>query len=299
MLFNARWLGTNRQSPHISVTTKREISSDMQSEQRREEYSKDPSKKITTLLRSPRAVFLRNRALSLLGTVIAEKAYTYAHQDLASQYGARMDMADFLPTKESYFRRIGEVTLRETAVRAWLVTFFLFYSFSIYSSMHDILAILFVGMGFDNPEDWPPLFGDVRDATSLRNFWGRFWHRLVYRSYTSYGIWITKNVFRLPKSSIIGKLFINCFVFTMSGAIHAIAMLQLGYSCGAWEELRFYVFNFIGILLEMATMAVFSKITRGYNLNSTVSKTIGYSWVFLFLFAVLPKSQFPKVYCEP
>jgi hypothetical protein len=49
----------------------------------------------------------------------------------------------------------------------------------------------------------------------------------------------------------------------------------------------------------MAVMAAWNKITNGYKLNSTVSNTIGYTWVFMFLFTVLPKSQFPKVFCAP
>lgn len=299
MLFNARWLGTSRQAPDVKGAPKRDPISDIESEQRLEEYAADPSKKFRNMLRSPRAVFIRDRVISLIVTLIAEKIFSYSYLDLAPKYGIEMDLMDFLPTKESYFRRITEVTLRETIVRTWIVAFFLFYSICLYNTIHDGLAIIFVGTKFDDPEDWPALFGDIRDATSIRNFWGKFWHRLVYRSYTSYGIWITKNIFRLPKSSFIGKLFINLFVFTMSGGVHALTIRQLGYTCGDWQEIRFYVLNFFGILMEMAAMAAWNKITKGYRLNSTVSKTIGYTWVFMFLFTVLPKSQYPKVFCAP
>ena len=285
MLFNARWLGTHRQAPYINVAVKRE--------------PRDSSKVWGTGLRSPRAIFLRNRLLSLASTLIFEKIQSYVYLDLAPRYGLQIGITDFLPTKESYFRRLGEVTLRETAVRVWLVTFFLFYSVCLYTTIHDALAFVFVASGFDNPEDWPPLFGDIRDATSIRNFWGKFWHRLVYRSYTSYGIWISKNILHLPKSSLIGKLFINFFVFTMSGCVHVLAIRQLGYTCGAWEEITFYIYNFLGILVEMAAITAFSRITRGYKLNSTVSKMLGYTWVFIFLFTVVPKNEFPKVFCEP
>lgn len=299
MLFNARWLGTSRQAPGVQTTPKREIASDMDNEQRREEYAADPSKKFRTMFRSPRAVFLRDRVISIVVTLIAEKAFSYSYLVLAPKHGLQMEMMDFLPTKETYWRRLSEVTLRDTVIRTWLVTFFVFYSVCLYNTIHDALAIIFVATKFDEPEDWPFLFGDLRDATSIRNYWGKFWHSLVYRSYTSYGIWITKNVMHLPKSSLFGKIFINFFVFAMSGSVHALAIMQLGYTCGAWQELRFYLFNFMAILVEMAMMAAWSKITRGYKLNSTVSTTIGYCWVFLFFFTTLPKSQFPKAFCAP
>ena len=37
---------------------------------------------------------------------------------------------------------------------------------------HRFLSLLLVGTGLNRPEDWPPLFGSVWDAYTLRNFWG-------------------------------------------------------------------------------------------------------------------------------
>jgi hypothetical protein len=299
MLFNARWLGTNRQAPDIKGPSKAVADSDKTSEQRQEEYSRDPSKKFRTMFRSPRAIFLRNRIISFAATLAIERIYSYAVSDIVPQYVDGLDMMDFLPTKEVYWRRIANVTLRETIIRAWIVTYFVGYSVMLYSTIHDLFAIFFVGTGFDQPSDWPTLYGDIREATSIRNFWAKFWHRLVYRSYTSYGVWIVKNILRLPRTSFIGKLFINAYVFTMSGLVHALAIRQLGYSCGDYQEVRFYVTNFVAILVETGALSAFKKLTGGYQVNNTVSKVIGYSWVFMFLFTALPKSQFPKVWCTP
>jgi hypothetical protein len=299
MMFNARWLGTHRQAPDIKGASKSGVSSDAPNEQREEEYSRDPSKKYRTMLRSTRAIFVRDRLISLVLTLVIDKVYSHIIAEVFPQYFNGLDALDFLPTKETYFRRLTSVTLRETLIRAWIVTYFIWSSMCLYTTIHDFLSIIFVGSGFDKPEDWPPLFGDIREATSIRNFWAKFWHRLIYRSYTSYGIWISKNILRLPRSSFIGKLFINLYVFAMSGFVHAITIRQLGYTCGDREEIRFYVSNFFGILVETAAMAAFSEITKGYKVNSTVSKTVGYTWVFMFLFTVLPKSQYPKIFCAP
>ena len=35
-----------------------------------------------------------------------------------------------------------------------------------------VASIAFVGLGLDEPEDWPPVFGRMLDAFTLRNFWG-------------------------------------------------------------------------------------------------------------------------------
>jgi hypothetical protein len=299
MLFNARWIGTNRQAPDIKVPPGRKFVCDIVSEQLHKENSRDLSKTFRTTLCLPRTIFVLNCVLSLACMLAAEQTYRYFYMDILPYYIDALNMMDFLPIKETYFRRIGSVTFRETVIRVWIVTVFIWNSVCTYNTIYKILAMIFVGTGLDEPEDWPPLFGDIREATSIRNFWAKFWHRLVYRSYSSYGIWITKNVLRLPHSSFIGKLFINLYVFSMSGIVHALAIRQVQYSCGYWEEIRFYVLNFFAILLETIVLAGFSKVTKGYKVNSTVSKTIGYSWVFMFLFWVQPKTQYPKLFCSP
>lgn len=291
MLFNARWIGTYRQTPDIKTVAS--------SEKAPQAKSKDSSGRLVAILFSPRAIFLRNRALSIAGTLVAEQLFRYCYVDLPSHYNAELDETDFLPIHESYFRRLGEVTLRETAIRAWLVVFYIFYSVFLFKAVHDALALFFVGVRINNPEDWPPLFGDIREATSLRNFWGKFSHKLVYRSFTAYGIWISKNILRFPRTSFVGKLFINCFVFAMSGTIHAVALYQLGYTCGVWQELQFYMLHFLGTVLELVVTTVFSKLMGGQRLNFIVRKILGYAWVFMFLFTILPKSQYPRVFCAP
>jgi hypothetical protein len=77
------------------------------------------------------------------------------------QYIDELDITDFLPSKETFFRRIGSVTIREKLIRVWIVTFAVGYSIGFYTSIYNILAIIFVGTGFDELEDWPPLFGNT------------------------------------------------------------------------------------------------------------------------------------------
>ena len=300
LLSNPRWIGTTRQAADLRSNPTEEIEGESPSDgEDSTSISVDSSKQMRSFFRKPRAVFIRNRLISIFTIYATLQAYNYMFYQVGPKYGVQLEMLDFLPNKLTYFRRISTVSLRETLVRAWLVFYWTFYSVGLYTAFHDFFAILFVGSGVDKPEDWPPMFGSVTEATSIRNFWSRYWHRLVYRSYTSYGVWITKNVLKLPRNSIVGKMFINLYVFAMSGAAHAIAVRQLGFSCGFWEEIRFYCSGFVGILLETLILAAFKKLTGGYKVNATVSKTLGYVWVFTYLFITLPKSQYPKLWCQP
>lgn len=296
MLFNARWIGTHRQAPDIKKVSKAEMESQDDAPSPME--AKAPTSNLRSMFQTPRAIFLRNRVVSLCIIWAILQTYNYSFAKLQASE-SQLDIMDFLPTKETYFRRLDTVTLRETLIRAWLAAYWILYSMGLYTGLHDVLALIFVGSCFDRPEDWPPLFGNMSEATSIRNFWGKYWHRLVYRSYTSYGVWISKNVLRLPRNSVVGKMFINLYVFTMSGFAHAFAVRQLGFSCGFWEEVRFYVLAFVAVLLEGLVLGAFAKVTKGYKVNPTVSKTIGYVWVFGWLFTTVPKSQYPKLWCTP
>jgi hypothetical protein len=40
-------------------------------------------------------------------------------------------------------------------------------------------AIVAVLLGLGKPEDWPPFFRRLCDVTTVRGFWGKFWHRYI------------------------------------------------------------------------------------------------------------------------
>ena len=46
---------------------------------------------------------------------------------------------------------------------------------------YDIFALVAVAAGISQPDDWPSLFGKVSDATSVRQFWGSYWHQSLRR----------------------------------------------------------------------------------------------------------------------
>ena len=85
----------------------------------------------------------------------------------------------------------------------------------------------------------------------------------------------------------------------LSGVVRAIVWGQLGFRCGWMEESSFYLSNDAAILVETAFQSAFKKFTGGHGVNAIVSSTIGYFWVFVFLFHSLPRSQYGKVFCVP
>jgi len=42
-----------------------------------------------------------------------------------------------------------------------------------------VCSIVGVALGLNGPGDWPPLFGKLKEATTVRKFWNRFWHQMI------------------------------------------------------------------------------------------------------------------------
>ena len=239
-------------------------------------------------------VFLLRRLASAIIVLLLDRAYTITYSMLL-----QLTYADFDPSKQSYLRRIRTITIRETTIRSWLVFNFMWSSWAIFTATHDLLAFAFVAVGIDEPEDWPSLYGSILEAYSIRRFWGKFWQCLVQRSYCTYGSLLSQKILRLPPSSFADRTCVNFVVFLISGIVHACITAQLGFTCGYWEDIAFFMMCHAALLVEVGVQR-FATLAFGRNRpDGWICKLVGYTWVFGFLFSALPKHQYPKVLCAP
>ena len=239
-------------------------------------------------------IFLLKRLASAMIILLLDQAYTITYSTLL-----QLTYADFDPSKQSYLRRIRTITLRETTIRSWLVFNFIWSSWSIFTATHDLLAFAFIALGIDEPEDWPSLYGSIFEAYSIRRFWGRFWHHLVQRSYCTYGSLLSQKILCLPRGSFADRTCVSFAVFLLSGIVHACITAQLGFTCGYWEDIAFFMMCHAALLVEASVQRLASLAFGGDRPDGWICRLVGYTWVFGFLFWALPKHQYPKVLCTP
>ena len=238
--------------------------------------------------------FLLKRLTSAVTIVVLNHAYTVTYPLFL-----HLSYADFHPSKQIYIRRIRLGTARETALRSWLVFHFVWSSWSIFTATHDLLAFAHVAIGIDEPEDWPRLYGSVFEAYTMRGFWGKFWHRLVQRSYGAHGSVISRKILRLPTGSVADRICVNLSIFLTSGVVHAFITVQHGFKCGYWEDLGFFIMSYAALLGEEGAQRATSQAFGTTWQKGWTCRVLGYTWVFGFLFWVLPKHQYAKVLCAP
>lgn len=204
---------------------------------------------------------------------------------------------DFSPTKETYFRRLfagKPITRRETAIRSFSAIDWIWTAYLTLDCAHEILGIFFtIILRLDDTSDWlNPLFGSPREAYTLRGFWGRFWHRLVYRAYTNYGRCVGQRILRLKPGSVAERWWCVFMVFLISGCSHAVVMRWV-MGAGGGREVWFFVVNFAGGAIESVVMkwAKGRMLSRGWEW-----RILGYLWVFGFFFWSVPKREYPNIH---
>ncbi|KAF4631095.1 hypothetical protein G7Y89_g7038 [Cudoniella acicularis] len=87
------------------------------------------------------------------------------------------------------------ITTRELLSRSWHTIGTFIIEPLILTSIHHIFAILSISLGLDSAADWPQFFGDITECYTVRNFWGKFWHRMIYRCTTCYTVLICDVIF--------------------------------------------------------------------------------------------------------
>ena len=310
LLFNGRWIGHNRQAPHVR---KRSSTKDSLQERTQVPNSTAPLKAVSDdsalkqtglnagdLIRSTKGRYILDRVWSI--TLLCGIAYLWSHLLLKPHPDlfVPLQLSDISPSKQSYIRHFPSITLRETIIRLVVALHFVGSTYVSLTILHDILSILFVGiLRFDEPEDWPPLYGRLSEAYTLRRLWANFWHRLAYRPYQAYAALLSQRCLGLCRHSPTDLLFTNFTIFFISGLSHALVARQLGMRCGAWQEVAWYCLNFLFIVFEeimqkvyrllMPTTAIFAR---------PALRMIGYVWVLGFLCWSLPKVKYPQLYCS-
>ena len=285
MCWNTRWLHTAHEAPLYTKRKKSPEPTDNRS------ISEDRAVTPTSSENdSPkRRTFLLPR---LAAVAIIYASYIHLNHAISTLYP--LSISDFEPRKTRYLRRLPSVSPREAVVRTVAVLNFFWNSWAIMTCYHHSLSIFFVALGLDGPSDWPTLYGSPWEMYSVRRFWGKFWHRVAFRTYVGYGNLVAEKVLRVKRGSVVHKLCVEFTVFLVSGIAHGMTTWTMGYYKGYWEDVLWFCANFAAFVLEMGFQVVCGRVLpkRG----GVVYKALGAVWLFAFFFLTLPKSVYPKVW---
>lgn len=211
--------------------------------------------------------------------------------------------SDVAPYQQSLWRPLDGLTARE-CLNVTFVTLSSFWTTFVYlDGTNALMAAFFVTIGLDDPEDWPPLFGNLSQAAGLRNFWSRFWHTLPMKPYKSIGEFVSFRVCRWSPRSFAHKSTIALVAFGLSGASHALVDWQRGSP--DWHlDIYWFLLNFLGCTSE----SIFVKMLRHLAWRAGLERHlrtleeswlgwfVGYIWVCVFFCWTVPMWRFPDIH---
>ncbi|XXH01598.1 hypothetical protein Hte_007958 [Hypoxylon texense] len=199
---------------------------------------------------------------------------------------------DFAPPKQGV---VLPTTSHDLLLRALVSAHWIWNTYCELNLWHSALAIAGVVIfQWDCPSEWPPLFGEVVEAYSLRRFWGRFWQRLHVASFTA----CTPAFF--SRVQALRALW----TFLLSAICHAAANWVMYRVNTVREDVWFFSANYTICLAETAAIAVLRRtgftglmvFGKWSTVTGRVARLLGYLWVLVFFLCTVPGWQYPLVY---
>lgn len=170
---------------------------------------------------------------------------------------------------------------------------------TVISSLYRLSAIVCVSTGLGSVSDFPPPFNSMSDAYTLRNFWGcvflfisclaamltsdsKFWHQMIRLPLTGVSNFISRDLLRLPKPSLIERYFNIFLVFFFSGLIHLLANPAQSISLRQSGAMSFFLSFVVGYMIEDGVESLWKQIRGPLSTGSPSlwEKAVGYCWVF-------------------
>lgn len=200
--------------------------------------------------------FLKLQTLNLI--------YYILMADLMCQLSIRLFYT--APSGETGLLDSKYLTLTHSDWRWSLLKAFVFGATPYYMCcfQYTIFSIPAVLLRLSKAEDWPPIFGQLKDATSVRKFWGQYWHQTIRKSLTAYSTAFVKicNISRGTTLSAYTQIWL---AFAISGVMHANSMrvLPRPISISTAEctigMVQFFLWQAMAITIEDFVMLIWKR----------------------------------------
>ncbi|MBE3046076.1 membrane bound O-acyl transferase family-domain-containing protein [Candidatus Bathyarchaeota archaeon] len=242
--------------------------------------------RMTFLFRTSVILFWQYLVLDLVDATMAAQP----PEEQQAAYGNGQEYVLFTATKEQLVTRLLTSVAGSFFIGRLIMDF-------IYRAM----SLVAVGTGISEPADWPPFFGRMRDAYTIRYFWGRFWHQWLRGPLSATSLFISRVVLGLPRRSLL-EWYSNVFMtFTLSAAVHVANDVIAGKGIEIGTIVQFQGFA-VAMLIEDAAQALYSRVFRtGKSADSKEKRptpawqlAVGYLWVQVVLFVVVPWYLYPS-----
>ncbi|MCJ1380033.1 hypothetical protein MMC17_003136 [Xylographa soralifera] len=207
---------------------------------------------------------------------------------------------DITSVPDGFLRRLADITPREAFIRIYFTFLGWVLPYCTLRAGHSLTGCLSVLCG-DSPERWPPLFGSIGDAYTVRRFYAHFWHHLMRKAFTSHAIFVVNKVIHLPRNNPTSRYLIIILTFLISAGLHVAAGIA-PVRCAIYAQTRYYFSIAAVIILEDAVIWLYKSkfsdsVLSAEDPRRTLWRLLGYSWVAFFHVWSISKFIFGSFSC--
>ncbi|CAH0042819.1 unnamed protein product [Clonostachys rhizophaga] len=178
------------------------------------------------------------------------------------------------PGKETLYA-FWNLSAEDAIVRLSVVLLFAVVASLSATCMYYLAATIMVATGMSEPDSWPPIFGPIASAHTVRGLWSQCWHQLLRNSVSVHGNFISDRILSLQHGTFLSRFARLFFPFLVSGALHWVMEVEMdGLEKGRFGVVTFFLLQPLGIMLEGAIQALV-----GQSLPKSLRYVIGYTWV--------------------
>lgn len=207
--------------------------------------------------------------------------------------------------KIPFVRSLIAGSMSGEAIAERLATTIAFWSLTYLSQsiFYDLLSVLLVGLGINDLSYWPPRFGPIAQAYSVRRFWGVFWHQDMRYTLTSISNYLTNDNLGLEPHTRLSRYTKLFLAFSLSGLAHTAQDLSFGVPLYHFSSMRFFTMQAVGILAEDMVKWFFDYVGgspgresgEGAHKARRRRKAVGYAWVLVWLVWSTPVWSYPII----
>ncbi|KAK3332354.1 hypothetical protein B0T19DRAFT_101104 [Cercophora scortea] len=152
---------------------------------------------------------------------------------------------------------------------AWLDFLMLLTTYVGMTMQFELVAGVGVGLFLSQPEDWPPLFGDITTCSTIAAVWGKFWHQYIRQPCLGFSHFIIHKL-HIPTHSRLAYLIHLVTAFFISAFFHCVAV---GAMAPGFYPLKDVIRDFaiffglqpVGTMFERLVMDLFSQWRNKWN----------------------------------
>ncbi|KAI9926617.1 hypothetical protein MW887_004386 [Aspergillus wentii] len=161
-----------------------------------------------------------------------------------------------------------------------------------------LCAVPLVLSGATAIDEWPPVFGSLRDAYTLRHFWGTSWHQFLRWPLTSCCTFVTLSLLGLSRPSLLERYTHLTLVFMLSGILHVVYYIASGITGGSSGAMLCFTSNAFGVVFEDAIIYCWRRALPGVE-TQRLAKCVGYIWVISYLCCTMAWWFYPALRLTP